>query len=98
MLTQITKRPTMTIYLKDTFDSAHFLPYVPQGHKCANLHGHTYHIRIEVTGEVIPVLGWVMDYSEVKAVWNVVKSQIDHKNINEIKGLENSTCENLVRW
>lgn len=31
----------MLIYKQFTFDAAHFLPNVPEGHKCANMHGHT---------------------------------------------------------
>lgn len=88
----------MTIFLEDSFDSAHFLPNVPPHHKCRNLHGHTYKIRIEVTGEIDPYMGWVIDYSEIKQKWDSLKILIDHKNLNEIKGLENSTCEFLAKW
>ncbi|MCH9822319.1 MAG: 6-carboxytetrahydropterin synthase, partial [Bacteroidetes bacterium] len=36
----------MLIYKQFTFDSAHQLPNVPEGHKCKNLHGHTYHLTV----------------------------------------------------
>jgi 6-pyruvoyltetrahydropterin/6-carboxytetrahydropterin synthase len=29
-----------------SFDSAHRLPRVPEGHKCGRLHGHTFHVRV----------------------------------------------------
>ena len=32
----------MRIFKTFTFDSAHSLPHVPDGHKCKNIHGHTY--------------------------------------------------------
>ncbi|HCH32999.1 MAG TPA: 6-carboxytetrahydropterin synthase QueD, partial [Oceanospirillaceae bacterium] len=32
----------MEIYKDFSFDSAHFLPNVPTGHKCGRLHGHTF--------------------------------------------------------
>ena len=33
------------------FESAHFLPKVPDGHKCKRLHGHSFQIEIIVRGE-----------------------------------------------
>ena len=32
------------------FEAAHRLPRVPAGHKCARLHGHSFHVEIEVAG------------------------------------------------
>src|SRR5690349_9506173 len=40
------------------FESAHFLPKVPPGHKCARMHGHSYMIEIVIEGEVDPERGW----------------------------------------
>jgi 6-pyruvoyltetrahydropterin/6-carboxytetrahydropterin synthase len=88
----------MTIFIEDSFDSAHWLPNVPSDHKCHRLHGHTYRIRIEVSGPLDPQMGWVMDYGDLKSIWDDVKFQIDHHCINSIVGLENSTCENLAGW
>lgn len=88
----------MRVFIEDSFDAAHYLPNVPVGHKCRNLHGHTYGVRIEVVGEVEPYFGWIIDYSEIKVAWEPVKKILDHHNLNEIAGLENSTCENLVQW
>ena len=40
----------MVIHKSFTFDSAHSLPNVPDGHKCKNIHGHTYHENVKVLG------------------------------------------------
>lgn len=88
----------MRIFIEDSFDAAHWLPNVPPDHKCHNLHGHTYRIRMEIGGEVDAEMGWVIDYAEVKMAWDSVKVQLDHHCLNAIDGLRNSTCENLVRW
>lgn len=87
-----------TIFLEDTFDSAHWQPNVPPGHKCAELHGHTYKIRIEVTGEVDAVTGWVVDFAVIKDAWSKLKATLDHHCLNKIAGLENATCENLLEY
>lgn len=86
----------MTIFIEDSFDSAHWLPNVPVGHKCKNMHGHTYRVRIEVSGEVGRKTGWVVDYDEIKTIWEPLKNQLDHQIINSV--IENSTCENIAEW
>ena len=50
----------MEIYKDFSFDSAHFLPNVPAGHKCGRLHGHTFQLRIVVTGPVGETTGWIL--------------------------------------
>src|SRR5262245_16944856 len=47
------------------FEAAHFLPRVPEGHKCARMHGHSYVISIAVEGEIDPDRGWLMDFAEI---------------------------------
>jgi 6-pyruvoyltetrahydropterin/6-carboxytetrahydropterin synthase len=80
------------------FESAHRLPNVPVGHKCARLHGHSFHVRLYVRGEVGAHTGWVMDFSDIKVVFKPVLEQLDHYYLNDIPGLENPTSENLARW
>lgn len=88
----------MLIYKQFTFDSAHQLPNVPEGHKCKNLHGHTYHLTVYIEGDLDPKLCWVMDFSDLKAVLKPILDQLDHNYLNDIKGLENPTSEVLVVW
>jgi 6-pyruvoyltetrahydropterin/6-carboxytetrahydropterin synthase len=88
----------MEIYKEFSFDSAHFLPNVPDGHKCKNMHGHTYRLRVFIKGPIDPQLGWIMDFKELKDALSGVIDQLDHQVINEIKGLENPTAENITSW
>ncbi|MCU0623895.1 MAG: 6-carboxytetrahydropterin synthase QueD [Gemmatimonadaceae bacterium] len=81
-----------------TFEAAHRLPHVPDGHKCARLHGHSFRVRVVVRGPVDPHTGWVMDFAELKAAWKPVEARLDHHYLNEIPGLENPTSEVLARW
>lgn len=80
------------------FEAAHRLPCVAPGHKCARLHGHSFVAEVVVEGEVDPVLGWVMDYADIKAAFEPLYRQLDHNYLNEIPGLENPTSELLARW
>jgi 6-pyruvoyltetrahydropterin/6-carboxytetrahydropterin synthase len=86
------------IFKAFTLESAHRLPNVPAGHKCARLHGHSFRVEIHVSGPVDPQLGWVMDFADVKAEFEPLYRQLDHHYLNEVPGLENPTSENLARW
>jgi 6-pyruvoyltetrahydropterin/6-carboxytetrahydropterin synthase len=79
-------------------ESAHRLPNVPAGHKCARLHGHSWVIEIAVQGPVDPHTGWVMDFAELKAAFRPIFEQLDHRYLNEIPGLENPTSERVAVW
>ena len=81
-----------------TFDAAHWLPGVPEDHKCRRLHGHTYQVVVALEGELDPKLGWVVDYGEVSRVVDPVIRELDHYCLNDIPGLENPTAEILATW
>lgn len=88
----------MEIYKEFTFEAAHRLPNVPEGHKCARLHGHSFIVRIYVSDKLDEHLGWVMDFSDLKAHFKPIYDELDHYYLNDIPGLENPTSENLSRW
>ena len=88
----------MDIFRIFTIEAAHRLPNVPAGHKCARLHGHSFRVELHVSGEVDERTGWIMDFAEVKTIFQPVYDRLDHHYLNDIAGLENPTSENLARW
>ena len=79
-----------------TFEAAHQLPW--HRGKCRDLHGHGYRLEVTVEGPVGPN-GVVVDFDEVEAlVTREVIDVYDHRFLNEVPGLENSTSENIARW
>ncbi|UQX87642.1 6-carboxytetrahydropterin synthase QueD [Jatrophihabitans telluris] len=88
----------MDIFREFSFEAAHRLPHVPEGHKCGRLHGHSYRIEVHVRGDVDPVTGMVMDFAEIKAAFRPLEDMLDHHYLNEVEGLENPTSENLAQW
>ncbi|MCC8244097.1 6-carboxytetrahydropterin synthase QueD [Saccharothrix luteola] len=88
----------MEIFREFTFEAAHRLPEVPEGHKCARLHGHSYRVTVHVEGPVDQHAGWIMDFGDVKAAFKPLEEQLDHHYLNEVEGLENPTSENLAVW
>ncbi|MFG1490976.1 6-carboxytetrahydropterin synthase QueD [Oceanospirillum sp. HFRX-1_2] len=88
----------MEIYKDFTFEAAHLLPNVPDGHKCGRLHGHSFFIRLVVSGEVDPHTGWIIDFGDIKKAFKPIYDRLDHYYLNDIAGLENPTSENLAKW
>lgn len=81
-----------------TFDSAHRLPCVPDGHKCNNLHGHTWKFLVGVSGELNTQRGWILDFGDLKRIVDPVLQQLDHHYLNDVPGLENPTSELMAYW
>ncbi len=80
------------------FEAAHSLPQVPAGHKCGRMHGHSFRVEVTIRGAVDPRTGWLMDFGELKEKFGPLEEQLDHRLLNEVAGLENSTSENIARW
>jgi 6-pyruvoyltetrahydropterin/6-carboxytetrahydropterin synthase len=81
-----------------TFEAAHFLPKVSAGHRCRNMHGHSYRIDLQLEGPVDPETGFVIDFFAIEAAFNPVLGSLDHHILNEVAGLENPTAENIAVW
>jgi 6-pyruvoyltetrahydropterin/6-carboxytetrahydropterin synthase len=79
------------------FEAAHHLPLVPEGHRCRNLHGHNYRVTITVRG-ALDARGFVRDFAEIDVLMDPLLRQVDHRLLNEVKGLENPTAEIIANW
>lgn len=95
----VTQQPYVTIAKQFTFDAAHFLPTVPEDHKCRRMHGHTYGVELRFCAQVRPsgFCGGI-DYGDIATVWDGVFKIIDHRVLNDIPGLEVPSTEVLVQW
>ncbi len=82
-----------TLIIKEHFDAAHFLENYMG--KCANIHGHTWHVDVEIEGESLDKTGMVVDFGEVK---KIIKSILpDHEFLNRVLFI-NPTAENLSKY
>ncbi|MBW2523502.1 MAG: 6-carboxytetrahydropterin synthase QueD [Deltaproteobacteria bacterium] len=80
------------------FESAHRLLNVPEDHKCARLHGHSYRVEVVVRGPVDEQSGWLVDYQALVDAWQPLHELLDHRYLNDVEGLGNPTSENLARF
>ena len=88
----------MEIFKQFTFEAAHRLPNVPEGHKCGRLHGHSFRVDLHVTGPVGATTGWVIDFADIKVAFKPILKKLDHNYLNDIEGLENPTSEVVGKW
>ena len=85
----------MIVYKKFNIESARSLPNVSNSHLCARVHGHSFEIIIKVKGDLGKKSGFVIDFEEIENSFKPIRSLLDHSYLNDIKGLENPTSENL---
>ncbi|MDI4656112.1 6-carboxytetrahydropterin synthase QueD [Xanthobacter autotrophicus] len=81
-----------------TFEAAHFLPHVPETHRCRRMHGHSYRVDLTLEGPVDAVTGFVVDFFDVEAAFGPLLKQLDHYCLNDVEGLENPTAEIIAAW
>lgn len=83
-----------------SFEAAHMLPKVPDGHKCKRLHGHNYKVEVEFRGEIAPKDGFCgnLDFADIDAQVKPIIDRLDHQYLNEIEGLDNPTAENIAAY
>lgn len=81
---------------KFCFESAHSLPYLPEGHKCRNVHGHSYVFEVVCRG-ILDSRDFVIDYAEISDTVNPIVEFLDHKNLNDILPFK-TTAENLCKY
>ena len=88
----------MEIFREFTFEAAHRLPNLSPDHKCSRLHGHSFRVTVHVEGPLFAREEWVMDFADLKRMFQPLYDQLDHHYLNEIDGLENPTSEVLAQW
>src|SRR5215510_5175722 len=86
----------MEIFTEFGFEAAHWLPNVPEDHKCRRMHGHSYRVSVHVEGPIGEESGWVMDFADVSRTAEFIRLTLDHRLLNDF--LLNPTSETIAVW
>jgi 6-pyruvoyltetrahydropterin/6-carboxytetrahydropterin synthase len=86
------------IWKEQRFESALRLIRAPDGDPRRRLHGHSYLIRLHLTAPLDEVMGWTVDYGDVKEFFKPVYARLDHYLLNDLPGLDDTDSASLVRW
>ncbi|KJS76486.1 MAG: hypothetical protein JM57_01755 [Comamonadaceae bacterium BICA1-1] len=84
-----------------TLDSARRLRLAPPDHPLAALYGHTYTLRLGLGGALDAVQGWVLDFGDVKRLFDPLFKALDHQPLHELAaeaGLPDCDCASLAGW
>jgi 6-pyruvoyltetrahydropterin/6-carboxytetrahydropterin synthase len=85
-----------TVSKRFSFEAAHSLPHLPVGHKCRELHGHSYVVEIHCSGP-LDARGFVIDFAEISEAVKPLIARLDHQNLNHVLPMP-TTAENLAAW
>jgi 6-pyruvoyltetrahydropterin/6-carboxytetrahydropterin synthase len=86
------------IWKELTLDSAVQLRRAPVGDARRRIHGHTFTLRLHLHAPLDAVLGWTIDFGDVKELFTPVFQRIDHHPLHELPGVEDADCVSLARW
>lgn len=86
------------IWKEQRFESALQLQRVPAGDPRRRLHGHSYLLRLHLTAPLDDVLGWTVDYGDVKALFKPVYAQLDHHRLDTLPHLRDADPASLALW
>ena len=86
------------IWKEMTLDSAVRLTNAPDGDRRRRIHGHTFTIRLHLSAPLDEVMGWAMDFGDVKELFSPVFKRLDHHPLFELPGLTDTDPASLARW
>ena len=93
----------LRIWKDFSLDSATQLNQAPASHPRAQLHGHTYGLRLHLQAELDQRLGWAVDFADIKQAFKSIFDRIDHQRIDDLPAhaqhpVHNGDCASLARW
>jgi 6-pyruvoyltetrahydropterin/6-carboxytetrahydropterin synthase len=77
------------------FEAAHRLGDLPDDHKCARVHGHSYTVEVTLVAQALSGPGFVVDFADLEPVKQHLADTFDHRLINDVVTVE-PTSENLA--
>jgi 6-pyruvoyltetrahydropterin/6-carboxytetrahydropterin synthase len=86
------------IWKEFKFESALKLNNAPNGDRRSGIHGHSYIMRLHLSAPLDKVLGWTVDYGDVKEMFKPIYKQLDHHMLNELPGLNDGDVGSLLYW
>ena len=72
------------IWKEFSFDSAVRLPAAPADSLLRHIHGHTYTLRLHLAAPLDEVMGWTVDFGDVKERFGPIFKAIDHQPLFEM--------------
>jgi 6-pyruvoyltetrahydropterin/6-carboxytetrahydropterin synthase len=81
-----------------SFDSALRLAHAPATDARRRVHGHTFTLRLHLAAPLDEVLGWTVDFGDVKQLFAPVLARLDHHPLHELPDGAGDDLASLARW
>lgn len=85
------------VWKEFTLDSAVRLRNAPAGDGRRHIHGHTFTLRLHLQAPLDPVMGWTVDFGDVKAQFAPLFDRLDHEALHELMGADDADTASLAR-
>ena len=85
------------IWKEQPFESA-IAPLRSASSDLGGLYGHSYVIRLHLSSELDEVMGWTVDYGDVKSAFRPVYDRLDHHPLHEIPSLSDTDPASILKW
>lgn len=85
------------VWKEFTLDSAVRLKHAPDGDARRRLHGHTFTLRLHLRAPLDRVMGWTVDFGDVKTAFSPLFAQLDHAPLHELMGDEDADTASIAR-
>jgi 6-pyruvoyltetrahydropterin/6-carboxytetrahydropterin synthase len=86
------------IWKEMTLDSAVALNFAPMQDRRRRIHGHTYTLRLHLQAPLDTVMGWTVDFGDVKDLFSPVFKRIDHQPLHELPGMDQPDSPSIAKW
>jgi 6-pyruvoyltetrahydropterin/6-carboxytetrahydropterin synthase len=86
------------IWKEARFESAVRLLEAPKEDAHRSLHGHSYFLRMHLQSDLDQVMGWTVDFGDVKQVFAPVGDYLDHHQLDVLEELESADSISVARW
>jgi 6-pyruvoyltetrahydropterin/6-carboxytetrahydropterin synthase len=86
------------IWKEMTFDNSLRLKRGPERDPRRGVHGHTYLLRLHLNAPLDRVMGWTIDFGDVKEIFSPIFKALDHQPLHEIADMDDCDPVSIVRW
>lgn len=86
------------IWKEQRFESALKLSHLSKSDKRKKMHGHSYLIRLHLKADLDQVMGWTVDYGDVKRIFKPIYEQLDHHQLDQLPGIKKADNASLLYW
>ena len=81
-----------------SIDSAVRHPQAPRQDPQHAIHGHTFTLRLHLSAPLDQVMGWTVDFGDVKEIFTPIFQSLDHRPLYEHLDLENGDTASIAQW